>query len=348
MESSDCANGSVDNCTDTTYVYHARIVITVESALGLGLELIILAILVWAKAYKSFFQRLLIWTVLALMIVDITRVTCLSHERLPSKMCAVLAFFQFWSNWCVYIFLPEILLSLHIMVCIQNKDYLVVTKLKRSKLSRLTLEVAITLTSISLPVGMLWYFFNGKYYYGFNGFMCGLTASNYSDIPKSSVVVSYFVTTMPQALAGLIAILSAIGMIILYCSLSSKLQSHRLARNVIKKMCVSLVVVITFLVATYITTILWRTRKSGYQNYMATLSLSLFTINIGKAVLLIGYLLTFHFSNICNPLKRLAKKNEVHNNDLRSKYGSFKESNESRMPSETRFTIRLTGEFNST
>lgn len=180
------------------------------------------------------------------MLEDITRVTSFSHQKLPSQVCEVLAFAQFWSWWCIYIFLLEIIIYLLVLVFIQNKDHLViVAKLKRSKRSRL--EVVITLASLVFPMVILWYpFYDDIYHYGLNDYMCALTAPNHSDIPRSSDIMSELAIHMPPALAGLTIILSVIGMIILYCSLSSKLQSHRLARNVIKKLFTSLVVVIIF------------------------------------------------------------------------------------------------------
>ncbi len=104
MESSNYANGTVQNCTNFT-IYNARIVITVQSAAGLLLEFIVSMILLRAKAYQTFLQRLFVWIVLALIVMDTTRVTSFVHQLLPDKVCGFVGFLQRWFLWCIFVFL---------------------------------------------------------------------------------------------------------------------------------------------------------------------------------------------------------------------------------------------------
>ncbi len=179
--------------------------------------------------------------------------------------------------------------------------------------------------------------------------MCGMTTSNFSDIPKKSIIMSYFIKFVPVELAGLTAVFVTLIMIVLYCTLSSKLQ-HQRARFVIKKLAVSVLVVFIFIMAYNFADIiiLWLTRGSGYSYYMTALCVALFTTTFWKVVLMLGYLLTFHFPNICNQLKKRGKK-DLRDNLQHYKetyyYGTFRQSSGNTSPSSTYFSFSYTGEF---
>ena len=93
----------------------------------------------------------------------------------------------------------------------------------------------------------------------------------------------------------------AIGLAVQCCAL----RQQRVARQLITKLILSLLMVTFFSVADNVMTILWFLVKvKGHHITMARLYTSLLIGSTMKIVLLIGYLLGFHFSHICNPLKK--------------------------------------------
>ena len=340
-----------EDCDMAKTLCSARIAITVESAIGLLLEFIISVIVIYIKAYKTFLQRLFVWIIIVLIVMDMTRVTSFAHHLLSDKACKTLSFIQLWSVWCTYTFLMVLLVYLLVRVCIEIRNTPgFVTKLKNSKVSRLLLELGLILASLILPTVVLWVPFNNSEYkeYGFNGIMCGFRPSNHSDVDNGSFqIFFYFLTFAPPELAGLIAIFAALGMIVLYCTLSSKLQRHQQARLVIKKLTISVLVVVALVVAYNISEVLWIMRPKGYHHYMLTVCIGLLTTNLEKMILLIGYLLTFHFSNICTPLKKLIKRKrrDLRYNPSKQGYGTIGEPDRSTSPSNTYFNVSYTGQF---
>ena len=347
MESS----GNNSSVPDT--VFSARIAFTVESAIGLSLECIIAIILLLSKAYKSFLQRIFMCIVLTLIVMDTTYVTSLGHHKLTDRPCAVVAFIQLWSEWCTYIFLLVILLYLLARVCLLAKDNsLIMAKLQTSRYLRILLEVGVILVSLIIPMIVLWVPFSDNKYvrYGFNDFTCGFKRNSSELITNGSIFITiYFVMYTPAELVGLVAILTALGMMVSYYSLSSKLQHYQQARHVIRKLIASLVVVIICIVAFNIFEVLWITiRTEKHHDYMTMLSFTLLTKSLQKTVLLIGYLLMFHFSNVCDPLKKYIKKKKrehIHNLYDKRVYGTIKESHGSTYPSSTYFNVSHTGQF---
>ena len=356
MECFDYKDG--DSSLEQNVSTISKIVITVESSVGLLLECVVLVILICTKGYKSFLQRFAIWIVVALMVMDITRVTSFGHRALQDiDLCEVIAFVQAWSRWCIYIFLLVMIVYLLVMVYVETRDNsTIVTMVKSSKLSRILIEVSIFLSSLAFPLMVLWIpFFDHVYIYekyGFNNLMCGMIRSNSSEINNSSMISSYFIMYTPPELAGLVAILAALGMIVVYCTLSADLQGHQHARRLIKNLIVSLLVVFTLTVAFNVMVVVWNIKEEDeYQAYIVAFTMTLVIRNFEKMVLLIGYLLMFHFSKVCNPLKKLIKRSKnpaPHNQKQNREYGTFTESSRVSPYSYTHFSVPYTGEFNST
>ena len=97
------------NVTNAKNLIHiARIVITVEAGTVLFSECVILIVLLGAKAFKTFLQRLFVWIVLSLIVMDTTRVANIGYHynesTLQDASCEMLGFLFFWSGWCIYIF----------------------------------------------------------------------------------------------------------------------------------------------------------------------------------------------------------------------------------------------------
>ena len=77
-------------CDNDTLTKAIQTAVTVESAIGMTLEITILAILVWSKVYKTFLQRLFVWAVLILIVYELTRVTSFAHQYIPDQVCKIL------------------------------------------------------------------------------------------------------------------------------------------------------------------------------------------------------------------------------------------------------------------
>lgn len=230
-----------------------QIAVTVESAIGLMLESTVLVILVCSKAYKTFLQRLFVWIVVAFIVTDTTRVTTFAHgeEEMPGEVCEMLAFCQLWSWWSVYMFLTVIIVFLFVKVYIQTRDNptAISANLKNSIPLRMGLEIGIVLVSLTLPMTVLWFPFQNDLY-AHNGIRCHLNSS--SDLPKEFKIMNGIIQYAPQNLAGFIAIVAALGLMMQYHTL----RQHKVARQLIKKLILSLSLVTFFSVADNVMTVL--------------------------------------------------------------------------------------------
>ena len=349
MESLGCESCTYSTVYDLLH-YNSRIVIVVSGAVALSLECAVLAVLLYNKAIRTFLQRLFVWIVLSLIIMDITRVAAIGFHpeeaAFQDKTCAVLGLIFFWSGWWFYIFLSVLLAYFAVMMCLQTRDNpIIIAKLKASKLSRVVLEIGTILASLILPGMVLWVpFDDNDIEYGFNGYMCELRQQGRNNISKGDIAIINFYFYAPVELAGLVAALAGLAMVALYCTLSSK-PVHQHARRVIRNLIISFLVVITFTAVTTTANVI--SNKGIITNFLAMLCISLMITNLEKIALLIGYLLLFHFSKVCGPLERLVKRRRKENcHTQQSNYRTFGESNRNTAPSYTYFSsFPYTGGF---
>lgn len=262
-----------------------------------------------AKAYKSFLQRLIMWLVLMVLFEDLCRVAGIYHKFcnentiivvLQDDACEVLGLITIWIYWCIYAFLIAIIIYLLVIVLIQTRDdSAIVAKFRNSKLLQVLIEVGITLGMLFGPGIVLWVPYSENQY-GFDGVKCGLKPSNFSDrARKDDIIISVFNYTNIE-LTGLIAILVALVMAIKFCTLSTRLQH---AKHAIKNILIFLVGVIGYVVVYDLLNVTLKFVKDGYQLSIFSVVFAVF----GKFVLLIGYILAFHFSKLCDPIKKLLK-----------------------------------------
>ena len=183
--------------------------------------------------------------------------------------------------------------------------------------------------------------------YEHTGTACHLNSSN--NLPTGVKIIKDIILYTPTVLGGLIAIVVAIGLVVQCCAL----RQQRVARQLITKLILSLLMVTFFSVADNVMTILWFLVKvKGHHITMARLYISLLIGSTMKIVLLIGYLLGFHFSHICNPLKkdveeRSDRRNRLILTAMNTELSELKSSRVS-APSNTYFNVSHTGEFNTT
>ncbi len=349
-DSNDCAiNSTIQDDIDRVNI---RLAITVESGIGVLLYGIIIIILLCAKAYKTFLQRLFIWTVLTVLVEDSTRVTsiainesALNNSNAYERGCEFIGFISVWSVWCVYTFFMVMIVYLLIIVCIQtrgNSNSTIVAVFTSSRVSRISLEVGSVLGSLLVPILVLW----APYYqqhYGFSGHLCGIKAK--CSRQRREFTSLFFYVYASTELTGVFAIFTALGMTIVYCTLSSRLQH---ARHLIRKLIAFLLAMIAYIMITNLTAVMRITIQPGYQ--LAIFFVSVYSF--GKFFLIVGYLVAFHFSRIHKALKKLAarKRKKCSNQQADrniAEYGTFKESSRNTVPSSTFFNIPHTGEFTS-
>ena len=339
------------NCTEDCDHSAIKIAVTVESTIGLGLQSTVLVILVCSKAYKTFLQRLFVWIVAALIVSEVTRVTSLVHQEMDEKVCTVLGFVHLWSWWTVYMFLTAMIVYLLIKVYRKTRDNSTViagiaARLKNSKSLRIVLEIGIVLALLTTPMAVLWFPFYANLY-GHNDIRCVMKSS--LDLPKYSEVMEDIIAYSPQNLAAAIAIVVALCLMMQY----HMLRQHRVARQVIKKLILSLLIVVFFSIAdNAMLALAYYLKVDGFHFNMARTCASLMITGAIKTVLLLGYLLGFHFSITLNPFKKLrrgrnhkaAGENEYDCNE----YGTFRKSSRDSAPSHTTFNPSHTADFEST
>ena len=339
-----------ENCDNGTMAI--QVAVTVESTIGLALQSTVLVILVCSKAYKTFLQRLFVWIVAALIVSEITRVTSLVHHKISENdVCTALGFVHLWSWWTVYMFLTALIVYLLIKVYRKTRDNSTVisgiaARLKNSKSLRILLEIGTVLMLLTTPMAVLWFPFYANLY-GHNDIRCIIKSS--TNLPKYSEAMVDIIVFSPQNLAAAIAIVVALCLMMQY----HKLQQHRVARQVIKKLILSLLIVVFFSVADNVMTVLsYYLEVDGFHFNMARTCASLMITGAIKTVLLLGYLLGFHFSITLNPFKKLCRgrnhkaagQNEYDCNE----YGTFRKSSRDSAPSHTTFNPSHTADFEST
>ena len=339
-------NSSSD--TEQGWSHYSRIVITVESSVALSVECVVLVVLLGNKAYRSFLQRLFVWIVLGLIAHDSSRMVGIAFHynatSLEDGLCEGIALTLFWSWWFIYTLLAVMAVFLLAMVCIQTRDTsaLILAKLKTSKAWRVLLEAGILLASIALPMTILWVPFYDSHGYGFNGYMCALTVSNHSH--HHNKIINR-ISDIPSDSVGLVAVL-ALALIVFHCILSPRLKHHKHARRVLRNLIVAYLVIIAFTVIDIVSGEILGKVTAVY--FLAALCMQLLFKNLKKVALLVGYLLLFHFSEVCAPLRRLAKRRRKEScHAQNSKYRTFTEPHRTATPSSTYFDILYTGEFTS-
>ena len=110
------------------------------------------------------------------------------------------------------------------LVWIQTRENsAIVAKFKRSKLLQALLELGVVASVILGPGIILWVPYNEDLY-GFDGEICGLKkSSNTSKVTgKETIIVSFFKLAEIEP-TGLVALITAIVMAMVYCCLSNKL-----------------------------------------------------------------------------------------------------------------------------
>ena len=254
----------------------------------------------------------------------------------------------------------DTVLYLLIIVCIQTRDDTVfIAKVRNSTPLRRLLEIATILATIFLPLAILWVpFITG--HYGYTGSACGLkdqgnlndlnftnqSTSNSSKDIAMTFVYKYAVVGSTIA----VSIVSNLAIAIVYCTLPTKYQH---AKHSVRNMVMLFASIVIYLLVYSLVQLLLNLDQ---RKEMKIFSLCL--ENAGKFVLLIGYIVVFHFTKFCQPIRKLFsfKKPEPHQQQeaapLQEQEEEVKnyesvEKKQSSVTPVTHFTIRHTGAFTS-
>ena len=185
---------------------------------------VIFILLLCGKAYKTVLQRLFIYTILAIMVHDLTHVAnavYYYHPNSKAQVCKYIGFISIWSSWSVYIFYMVIIIYLLIFVYIQIKGDVCTLIVKRTKYFKVSVEFVTVLGSILLPTLVLWIpFVFTNYNYEFHNGFCWITGTNTSQL-ESDI---YFGGFILYEGVGLVALCVILGIMIVYWTLSAIFQ----------------------------------------------------------------------------------------------------------------------------
>ena len=331
--------GDCSKATPSEDIVKIRMTITSTSGIGMLIGGAILVVLISAKAYKSFLQRLMMWLVFTVFLHDLCRASSIFYEfyhgnivlqLLQDEGCIILGFVTIWTFWVIYMLVIILIVYLVAIVCIQTReDYAIVARVKNSKLMRTLLESTIILGTLAGSLVILWVPYYRKQY-GFDGAKCGLKLSNNSALCSEDTIVTTFFNIAGIELTCVASLLAALILMVVYYTIPNGLQH---IKKLIKNLVLFLLGVFVYVMAYNVLMLILRYAKSGYQ-------LSIFSICssvTGKFVLIIGYLAVFHFS------KKLIQNNEpglLHNRNR--EYGALRETEPT---PDTFFEVPYTGQF---
>ena len=212
-----------------------------SGGVGVLMSTVIFILLLCGKAYKTVLQRLFIYTILAIMVHDLTQVANAVYNYYPNskaQVCKYIGFISIWSSWSVYIFYMVIIIYLLIFVYIQIKGDVCTLIVKRTKYFKVSVEFVTVLGSILLPTLVLWIpFVFTNYNYEFHNGFCWITGTNTSQL-ESNI---YFGGFILYEGVGLVALCVILGIMIVYWTLSAIFQR---AKDLLRHIIILLVAII--------------------------------------------------------------------------------------------------------
>ena len=341
-------NTDETNCSSQPSIdqLHIIIIYSAAGAVGIVVATVILIALLYARAYKTVLQRLIIYSVLTVIVQDLCHLaTIMEYPRLrnvnatqvnDSIRCAWLGFIINWSGWTEYMFYLVIIFYLLGVLCVQVKG---ATRRKKLKAWKTRLEVLIVFSCVFLPGLVMWIpLLNSKYAW-LDKNVCFFTIQ--CDNTKFWYI--FFFKFFGYELVTSFCMVVAIGLFIVYCVLSSKLRLQR-AKLMMKYL-------IVLLTAVILNSVMINIDVVGYTSNSIPQKFRQYTAIMATAddfVFLTGYLLVFYYSKVSTTVRGLSKNKTVQVNRL-NEYGTFKDSDRETAPSETRWSksAPFTGEFTS-
>ena len=238
-DETNCSSPSIDQL-------NIIIIYSAAGAVGIVVATVILIVLLYARAYKTILQRLIIYSVLTVIVQDFCHLATImeySHLRNvnatqvnDSIRCAWLGFIINWSGWTEYMFYLVIIFYLLGVLCVQVKG---AAHRKKLKAWKMRFEVLIILFCAFLPGLVMWIPLLDSKYAWLDKNVCFFTIQ----CDNTNFWYIFFFKFFGYELVTLFCVVVAIGLFIIYCVLSSKLRLQR-AKVMMKYLIVLLAAVI--------------------------------------------------------------------------------------------------------
>ena len=319
-----------------------NLTMSISGGVGTLVTLLILGGLIYAKAYKTPLQRLFMYSVLATMVHEILHVIQIEEQfqyEHQDQVCMHLGFLSNWSGWIIYVFNLSIILYLVIVVYQQLRGGYCC---KYSPLCKGLTECVYVLGSILFPVGIIWVPYK-EHEYGLNEAYCYIRAfdNNCTDIGiKDKLIYAY---SFYEGV-GILAILIAISITIVYWTLSVILRD---AKRLLKQILILVLAVILYIIILNTMLVVDILVDTSY-------SLNIFfaiSATLTDLIFLFGYLLAFYSSGLRRKLVECKRQRQHHyfdaEDDHGKEYGTFEDSSRITRPSFTYYDVPYTGEFTS-
>ena len=317
-----------------------NLTMSVSGGVGTIITLIILAGLLYGRAYKTVLQRLFMYSVLATMVHEILHLAQIEEQfqyRHQDQVCMHLGFLCNWSGWVMYVFNLSIILYLVVVVYQQLRG----AACKFSRWCKGLAECLYVLGCIVFPVAIVWVPYKQDEY-GLNEGYCYIRAfgDNCTDIELKEVLI--YAYSFYEGV-GLLAVIIAVAIVIVYWTLSFFLTD---AKRLLKQILILVLAVILYIIMLNIVLLYVLVAPSYF--------LQIFFIILATPtdlIFLFGYLLAFYSSVFRRKLAVREKRRHHHqyDDDHGKEYGTFRDSSRQTLPSSTYCDIYIpfTGEFTS-
>jgi hypothetical protein len=313
---------------------------TAGGGIGVTLTAATLIALILAKAYGSVLQRLCLWAVIATLVHLLTHLASIEQYfeyRQQEEVCAILGFTHNLSAWCEQVFFLDIALYLLILVYMQVRGS--AWGFTQRRCLRVMVEIVTVLLSILLPASLLWV----PYYQGYYGVTAGYCWIRHYLQDCNGVPLHYTMIYgyLLYEIVGGIALCICCAILIVYCSLSSLIQT---AKTVIQRIVVLLLAIIISVLC--IDLLILTTAKLVHgEHYQLKMAFALIA-TCNDLILLFGYLLAFHSSTFCRFFKKIADIGRRNGEGAHTRgFKTIRESERVSAPSSTFFEVEYTGDF---
>ena len=334
---SNCTNSSDSNEQLRTAYYSAN-------AIGVFGESVLLVAMLCIKAFKTPLQRFFIVVVVVMLVNNTCRLACIFYhtdrdDDSQDKACILLALVLQWGNWCVFLSLSVVVAFLLTMVyAYSQQNSVIVIKVRSSKALQILIEVGVNVGMLLAPWTFIWVPLIQDQY-GFDGIICALVPSNSCTNSAEDRIVDIFYNNTPKAIFGIMSVVSAVGMTVVYCKMPVEMKD---ARRLIKRLTILMAILFVYFLMLYL------------QFFASLLTASATIFNVFwnlffKFLFLFGYVVAFHCSPLHKQIRKLNKRISIGINvckkDGIEEYGTFQDSSRESKPSSTYFIPSHTNDF---
>lgn len=348
----NCSNNS-DSSEKIRIAYYAANAIGV---LGAG---VLLVAMLCIKAFKTILQRLFIVAVAVTLVHDTCRLANVFLYRTDrdddddgsgsqDRACVLLALMLQWYHWCVYLSLSSVVACLlTIVYTYSQQGSAIVHRVRGSKRLQTLIEVGVNAGMLLAPWTLIWVPLI-RDQYGFDGIVCAIVLSNNScGSTAGDTIVHTFFNNAPKVILVIVSGVSAVGMSVMFCRMPAEMKE---ARKVIKKLAILMVIICTYFLVLNLQLI----QLAVKGDFPGLRIFNVFWHHFLKFLILLGYLVAFHCSNLHDQILKLNKRisrgsgrdhENVDKKDRAEEYGTFQDSSRESEHSSTYFIPSHTKDF---